>query len=335
MSDDAHPQEALGDLPQSTQAVETPIHSQQPVSHIQQRQRRSGSPSSAGFDFAETPSNNIQNPPSATPTSHAPQPVLSEPSVTALSTDNLSGVAEPEDALSNNSEASLATPTLKLTLLCTTGARVLLALDKQFIEDHSLPVKDAESINVGQFKKLIYDEWMNAQKQAELGGGDTEEAELTDSEDLKATKNFADATAAKTLSNTPTDDTSNDKTQTKNWGAVLAASVPLTPFSPDHIRLIHLGKVLVDEYTLEDYKITAANSFNVMHLSVRPENTGKEKSGRKSRVKTGLTGSGNTSGGAGGNGVSRLMQSSSRGDAGAGDANAQEQHHRSGCCIIC
>lgn len=42
------------------------------------------------------------------------------------------------------------------------------------------------------------------------------------------------------------------------------------PTTPDCIRLIYLGKVLQDDQTFEQCKVTNENSHNVIHLSVKP-----------------------------------------------------------------
>lgn len=289
-------------------------------------------PETVDFEFVHPAPNTIQETspqPEVAPAAYTEPPTSAVAPTSQEQPHHLTGfAAESEDGMTNNSETSLAVSTLKLTLLCTTGTRVMLSLDKQFIEEHSLPVKEAESINVGQFKKLIYSAFANGLKQAEMDG-----AESNNNNNNNDTTNATDASS-------PANNNNN-----QNWGAVLAKNLTPAPIDADHIRLIHLGKVLVDTYTLEEYKITSANAFNVLHLSVKPENTGKEKS-RKSRVKSGLTGGGsnnnnnnnsnnnNGANTAGSNGARNNQSGSRRNSNGPGDAGSNEPNARSGCCII-
>lgn len=324
-------EQSLTGIDQGTHPAIPMIHQRPSQQQQHQHQQQGDLEVSAGFDFSNTPPE-LQPETTATPT------LPSQTAGIAMmheSSQVLGPEGSAEDALSTASEASLTAPALKLTLLCVTGARVVMCIDKQFIDLHSLPVKDPESINVGQLKKVIYDEWMNAQKEAETGGVVVPEtAELTDSEEVKKT-----VSAPKSLSNN-----SLDKTYTRNWGAVLAAAVSPGPTSPSHIRLIHLGKVLVDEYTLEEYKINTSNAFHVVHLSVKPDavNGGKQdKPTSKSKSKLpGLR-----------HARSALSASSSRpnhnhnhgaadgADGAAAAANGgsdgiRSSSARSGCCII-
>lgn len=285
---------------------------------IHQRPSQGDSAVSAEFDFSSN------TPPELQPdtTTMNPQDTVAPtlPNQTGIAIHESSQALVPEgaeDALSTASEASLTSPALKLTLLCMTGARIVICIDKQFIDLHSLPVKDPESINVGQLKKVIYDEWMNGKKEAETGVD--AEVDLTDSEEIKNT-----ASAPKSLAN------SLDKPYyTRNWGGVLAAAVSPGPASPSHIRLIHLGKVLVDEYTLEEYKINVSNAFHVVHLSIKPDiQGGKDKSASKPKSKLGLR-----------HARSALSASSSRPTHGAADAAEENETEtssgaRSGCCCI-
>lgn len=226
-----------------------------------------------------------------------PDQLLSSRTTTVATTDT---PQQPSDIPSMSSEVSLASPPLKLTLLCMTGARVALTVDQKFISAHSLPVKEPDSITVSQFKHVIYNEWMSSQKKAE---GDRQE-----------------------VANTEPDNSSH----TANWGTVLASGVTPVPASPDHIRLIHLGKVLVDEYTLEEYKISSSNSFNVLHLSIRPESMGskdKNGSGKQGRTKRRVSATGG----------GRLSATHSRRGDGttiADTSDSRNAQSRSGCCII-
>lgn len=293
-----------------------------------QRRKTSSSAEVAAFDFDSSPAphQGVTNfdaaPDSSLQSATAvavtpavnPDQVLSSQTTTVATTDT--SLTQPADDIpSLSSEVSLASPPLKLTLLCTTGSRVALTLDQKFITSHSLPVKDPDSITVSQFKQVIYNEWMSSQKKAE--GDDDKDSTLQE-----LGKNTSD----------PDNSSTGAPTHTKNWGSVLASGVSPVPASPDHIRLIHLGKVLVDDYTLEDYKISSSNSFNVLHLSVRPESMGaKDKSGGGKQGRTKRRTSAPT-------GQGRLSTSNSR--RGDGDNNTADNsvtrnsQSRSGCCII-
>lgn len=195
------------------------------------------------------------------------------------------------------SDMSIDSPLLKITLLCMNSTRVTLEIDQNFIASHGLSVKNPDSITIGQFKQVIYDEWMSSQKQAE--GEDTDNTKLI----LQANKN-------------------------DNWGRILAENVTPVPVSPLYVRIIYLGKVLVDEYTFEDYSISSSNANNVLHISVKPDIAGskdKNSGGKHSKSRRRST---TTTHGSAGNTLN-----------GAADSN--EEHNnahtsgRSGCCVIC
>lgn len=202
-----------------------------------------------------------------------------------------------EDTPSLSSEVSLAFSPLNITLLCNNGTRVSFTLDQAFIKAHCLPVKDPHSISISQLKKVIYDEWMSNQKQAEGRDGD-----------LSAQ--------------------SSNSASTKDWGFILASNITPAPVSPNHMRLIHLGKVLTDDYALEEYKITSTNTVNVLHLSIRPESMEAKD---RSDVKHGRAkGRGSSNSGA-----QRLSGTSSHRDGDTADASRDsDTQPRSGCCII-
>lgn len=317
MSEESHTQSGMPqhDAPSSDVSSRPPPISGDGtnLSHDQtatQKAHRKIAPSAeeSAFDFESTPTSA-----QTTKISHS-QPTTSPPVVdsmpASLTTDDKADIAPVtkttfEDIPSMSSGDSLASSSLNITLLCTTGARVSLALDQKFIATHSMPVKEPESITVGMLKSVIYTEWQSSQKKAEA------QPEL-----LLQKQDSQTAAPA----------------HTPNWGAVLASSVTPGPVSPDHIRLIHLGKVLVDTFTLEEYKITSSNAFNVLHLSVRPESMGtkdKNSDGKQSRSKRRASAhaaedrqnASNTRGG-------------DRSSAAAGETPARESHARSGCCVI-
>lgn len=262
----------------------------------------------SAFDFESPPTSAQATTISHSQTTTSP-PVVDETMPVSSTTDDKADtepVIKPtfEDNPSMSSGDSLAFSPLNITLLCTTGARVSLALDQKFIATHSMPVKEPESITVGMLKSVIYAEWQGSQKKAEA------------QPELLLQKQDSQTAPA----------------HTPNWGAVLASSVTPGPVSPDHIRLIHLGKVLVDTFTLEEYKITSSNAFNVLHLSVRPESMGtkdKNSEGKQTRSKRRASAhaandrqnASNTRGG-------------ERSSAPAGETPARESHARSGCCVI-
>lgn len=195
------------------------------------------------------------------------------------------------------SDMSIDSPLLKITLLCMNSTRVTLEIDQKFIASHGLSVKSPDSITIGQFKQVIYDEWMSSQKQAE--GEDTDNIKTV----LQTNKN-------------------------DNWGRILAENVTPVPVSPQYVRIIYLGKVLVDEYTFEDYSISSSNANNVLHISVKPDIAGskdKNSGGKKSKSRRRST---TTTHGSAGNTLSEAADSNE-------ENNNAHSSGRSGCCVIC
>lgn len=114
-----------------------------------------------------------------------------------------------------------------------------------------------------------------------------------------------------------------------SFGVQLASFLPIPP-SPDAIRIIHLGKVLLDEYTFNDYSISSNNSFNVLHLSIKPDNATDNKLNASSKI--------SAHDGDGHSNASRRGRRR-RSSRGRSDGQASEGGERSngsgGCCIVC
>lgn len=63
-------------------------------------------------------------------------------------------------SLSASSDASsLCAPPLQVALLCMTGARATVPIDRAFLAAYGLAFKDTESLTIGAFKQALYDEW--------------------------------------------------------------------------------------------------------------------------------------------------------------------------------
>jgi hypothetical protein len=92
----------------------------------------------------------------------------------------------------------------------------------------------------------------------------------------------------------------------ENWGS--------PPINAAHIRLIHLGKVLEDNQTLEQCRIVP-DGANVVHMSVKPKSFDVETPVKLQK---------------------KSMLRHRRGESGTRDEsmNAQERRTRGGCCII-
>lgn len=214
--------------------------------------------------------------------------------------------------LSNCSDTSLVAPAFRIMVLCASGTRVTLDIDKQFTESHSIRIKEGESIKVSQLKKIIYKTWKKCRK-------DQLEGQL-----LESTSSINDIQCTHTSKPSDTSDPSNAKVE-QYWGTALAGSTMPTPISPDHIRLIHFGKILVDSCTLENYNISPSNLFNVLHLSVRPDSINARADQAKRKFKLVAERSGLSSSPFSGRGSTAEIQNLPRD---TGDA-------RAGCCTIC
>ncbi|KAF5095150.1 hypothetical protein D0Z00_003255 [Geotrichum galactomycetum] len=281
-------------------ALNSDDHNQQQKqqqSHRPHQRNPSPSHENAEFDFTSGTSVPTSTAPLSTPAPEiAPatvaaqlQPVLSQP--------------QPQKVNSppSYSDESIDTSSLKITLLCMNSTRVTLEINQKFIASHGLSAKSPDSITIGQFKQLVYDEWMSSQKQAE--GEDTGDHQAT-------------------LEASSTDTSKNSS----NWGRILAENVTPVPVSPLHVRIIYLGKVLVDEYTFEDYSISSTNANNVLHISIKPD----------------ISGSKDKSAGGKHNKARRRSQTNNRRSTGSTiQVNDNEDHDddhsssRSGCCVIC
>lgn len=149
---------------------------------------------------------------------------------------------------------------LSVTLLCTSGSRVVIELTPKLLKSCDITVNDLSESTVLSLKKVIYSAFES-----------------------------------------PADKPS------KSWTTQLVDAVSPPPASPTHIRLIHLGKVLVDDYPLSEYKITTDSPVNVVHFSVKPEELGNVEQ-EPAKIKP-----------------SRNRSAS----------NLREPEIRTGCCVIC
>lgn len=269
-------------------ALNSDDHNQQQA-HPPQQRNPSPSQENAEFDFTSgtsVPTSSLTKTTSEAPSAPAQlQPVLSQPQT------------QKANSPPSYSDMSFDSSSLKITLLCMNSTRVILEIDQKFIASHGLSVKTPDSITIGQFKQLVYDEWMSSQKQAEGEDTDDHQAALEASTDTNQT--------------------------TRNWGRILAENITPAPVSPSHVRIIYLGKVLVDEYTFEDYSISSANANNVLHISIKPDVSGsKDKGGKQNKSKRrSHTGT-------------RDNTNNRTADAGEGRGN-DNSSSRSGCCVIC
>jgi hypothetical protein len=270
---------------------------QQKQNHRPLQRNPSSSHENAEFDFT---SGTSVSTPTALLSTTAPEVA---PAAVAAQLQPVPSQPQPQKVNSppSYSDMSFDSSSLKITLLCMNSTRVTLDIDQKFIASHGLSVKSPDSITIGQFKQLIYDEWMSSQKQAE--GEDTGDHQAT-------------------LEASSTDTSKNSS----NWGRILAENVTPVPVSPLHVRIIYLGKVLVDEYTFEDYSISSANANNVLHISIKPDISGSKDKGAGGKQ----------------NKSRRRSHTGTHGNTGSTNDRAADEEHgndhsssRSGCCVIC
>lgn len=206
-------------------------------------------------------------------------------------------MSEFNRSLSVGSETSLSPLPIKLTFICLNGTKATLILDKSFLTAYSLPFKDTDSLTVGALKQVIYDEWMShlkSQKQNTTNTDNNNPSKVSSSSfvipnsnsSISETKNENTQSQGIFTKNIPDDSNTNPtannteltfsnsqlnptnlinnisaSTVSTEWASDLANNAGQPPASPSHIRLIYYGRVLKDEDTLEDYKITASTDI--------------------------------------------------------------------------